>query len=39
MAEAAIRFRDVNKWFGKHQVLADINLAVSPGEVMVVCGP
>jgi len=39
MADAAIRFRDVNKWFGKHQVLADINLAVSPGEVMVVCGP
>ncbi|HYS18548.1 MAG TPA: amino acid ABC transporter ATP-binding protein [Candidatus Binatia bacterium] len=39
MADAAIRFRDVNKWFGKLQVLADINLAVAAGEVVVVCGP
>jgi len=39
MADAAIRFRDVNKWFGKLQVLADINLTVAAGEVVVVCGP
>ena len=34
-----IRFRDVNKWFGKNHVLRDINLGVEPGEVVVVCGP
>ncbi|HXI54966.1 MAG TPA: amino acid ABC transporter ATP-binding protein [Polyangia bacterium] len=34
-----IRFRDVNKWFGKIHVLRDVNLAVEPGEVVVVCGP
>jgi ABC-type polar amino acid transport system ATPase subunit len=39
MAEIAIQFRDVNKWFGKLRVLNDINLAVSAGEVVVVCGP
>jgi ABC-type polar amino acid transport system ATPase subunit len=39
MADVAIHFRDVNKWFGKLQVLRDINLAVAAGEVVVVCGP
>jgi len=39
MADAAIRFQGVNKWFGKMQVLSDINLAVTAGEVVVVCGP
>ncbi len=39
MAEPAIEFRGVNKWFGKLQVLRDINLAVAAGEVVVVCGP
>ena len=39
MADVAIQFRDVNKWFGKLQVLRDINLAVAAGEVVVVCGP
>jgi ABC-type polar amino acid transport system ATPase subunit len=39
MADVAIQFRDVNKWFGKLRVLNDINLAVSAGEVVVVCGP
>ena len=34
-----IRFNDVNKWYGKHHVLKDINLHVTPGEVVVVCGP
>ena len=34
-----IRFRDVNKWFGAHQVLKNVDLDVRAGEVLVVCGP
>jgi polar amino acid transport system ATP-binding protein len=34
-----IEFRGVNKWFGALHVLKDINLAVEPREVVVVCGP
>ncbi|MBA1148961.1 amino acid ABC transporter ATP-binding protein [Ectothiorhodospiraceae bacterium WFHF3C12] len=36
---SAVRFEDVNKWFGDFQVLRDINLDVAPGERIVVCGP
>src|SRR5688572_15695273 len=39
MAEAAILFKDVNKWFGKLHVLENINLSIAAGEVVVVCGP
>ena len=39
MAEAAISFTGVNKWFGKLHVLRDIDLAIATGEVVVVCGP
>ena len=39
MAEPAIEFRDVGKWYGKLHVLNAIRLAVAPGEVVVVCGP
>jgi polar amino acid transport system ATP-binding protein len=39
MAGPAIEFKGVNKWFGKLQVLRDIDLTVAPGEVVVVCGP
>jgi polar amino acid transport system ATP-binding protein len=39
MADAAIRFTGVNKWFGKLHVLRDIDLAIATGEVVVVCGP
>jgi polar amino acid transport system ATP-binding protein len=34
-----IRFERVNKWFGKLQVLRDVDLDVARGEVLVVCGP
>lgn len=34
-----IKFTDLNKWYGAHHVLQDINLHVSKGEVVVVCGP
>ena len=39
MAEPAIAFSQVNKWFGKLHVLRDVTLEVQAGEVVVVCGP
>ena len=39
MSQAAIAFKDVDKWFGKLHVLRDVNAEVAPGEVVVVCGP
>jgi polar amino acid transport system ATP-binding protein len=39
MTEPIIQLRGVDKWFGPHQVLKDINLEVAQGEVVVVCGP
>src|SRR5881296_4407461 len=39
MAQPAIAFKSVSKWFGTHQVLTDIDLAIGAGEVVVVCGP
>jgi len=36
---AIIRFEGVEKFYGQYQVLKDINLAIQPGEVAVVCGP
>jgi polar amino acid transport system ATP-binding protein len=37
--EPIIRMSGVGKWFGKFQVLTDIDLTVQPGERIVVCGP
>lgn len=34
-----IEFKNVNKWFGKLHVLNNINLQISKGEVLVICGP
>ena len=34
-----IRMIDVNKWYGEHHVLQDINFQVNPGEKIVICGP
>src|SRR5947208_3570838 len=39
MADAAIAFKGVDKWFGKLHVLREIDLSIAPGEVVVVCGP
>ena len=36
---AMIEFQNVSKWFGSFQVLSDIDLEVSNGEKIVVCGP
>jgi general L-amino acid transport system ATP-binding protein len=40
MTDIAIKFEKVNKWFadGLH-VLRDIDLTVTPGERLVICGP
>ena len=40
MPEPIIRFEKVNKWYGDNfHVLRDIDLAVDPGERIVICGP
>lgn len=39
MAEPAVQFIGVNKWFGSFQVLRDIDLTVFKGERIVICGP
>ena len=38
-ADPIIRYEQVNKWFGKLHVLQDVDLEVTRGEVLVVCGP
>ena len=37
--KTGIEYAKVSKWFGNLQVLKDINLTVSPGERVVICGP
>ena len=37
--EPLVRLEGVNKSFGEHHVLHDIDLSVQPGEVVVVIGP
>lgn len=39
MAGAAIELVGVNKWYDTFHVLKDINLTVSSGEKVVICGP
>jgi len=34
-----IEMKQVNKWFGEFHVLKNIDLAVEPGERIVICGP
>lgn len=34
-----IVIKDLNKWYGDFHVLKDINLSVSKGERIVICGP
>jgi len=36
---AAVEMRGVHKWFGALHVLKGIDLAVAPGERIVICGP
>ncbi|MDP3618025.1 MAG: amino acid ABC transporter ATP-binding protein [Rhodoferax sp.] len=37
--EPIIRMEAVDKWFGKFQVLSQIDLTVAAGERIVICGP
>jgi general L-amino acid transport system ATP-binding protein len=39
MADIAIRFEQVDKWFGDFHVLQQIELSIAEGERIVVCGP
>ena len=39
MTEPIIAFAGVSKWFGKLQVLRDIDLRIEAGSVVVICGP
>ena len=39
MSDAIIRMQNVNKWYGQFHVLRNINLDVTPGERIVICGP
>ena len=39
MPDPAISFRSLNKYYGDHHALRDINLSVDPGETLVICGP
>ena len=34
-----IYFKNVNKWFGTHHVLKNIDEHIKPAEVVVICGP
>ncbi|WP_029132351.1 MULTISPECIES: amino acid ABC transporter ATP-binding protein [Sedimenticola] len=38
-ADLTIEMRSVHKWYGQFHVLKDINLAVTRGERIVICGP
>jgi len=35
----AIAFQHVDKWFGNFQALNKINLSVTEGEIVIICGP
>jgi len=37
--EEIIICRDVHKWFGNFHVLRGVNLTITKGEVVVICGP
>ena len=37
--DKAIHMVNVNKWYGEFHVLRDINLTITKGERVVVCGP
>ena len=39
MSDPVIRINKMNKWFGNFHVLRDIDLNVSAGEKIVICGP
>jgi ABC-type polar amino acid transport system ATPase subunit len=39
MTAPIIQLEGVNKWFGTFHALTDVDLAISEGDVVIVCGP
>jgi len=39
MAQPILQIRQMNKWYGNFHALKDIDLEVTPGEKIVICGP
>lgn len=39
MKKKIVEIKNLNKWFGKHHVLKNVNLDVYEGDVLVICGP
>lgn len=39
LEQASVEFRHVDKRYGDHPVLTDINLTIMPGEVVAILGP
>ncbi len=39
MSDTIIELKNINKYFGEHHVLKDINLTVKKGDVVVIIGP
>ncbi len=38
-ADAVVQMHGINKWYGRYHALRDVELAVAPGERVIVCGP
>src|SRR5699024_345730 len=38
-SEKMIELKDVSKWYGSFQALANCNVSINSGEVIVFCGP
>jgi general L-amino acid transport system ATP-binding protein len=38
-SDIVIELKNMNKWYGEFHVLKDVNLTVSKGEKIVICGP
>ena len=38
-SEVVVKIEDMHKWYGQFHVLKDINLEVTQGERIVICGP
>lgn len=39
MTEEVLRVEHLNKFYGKHQTLFDINFSLNKGEVLTLLGP
>ena len=39
MSSIMLEIKNLNKYFGKDQILKNINLAIKKGEIVVILGP